>query len=90
MVVYALGAGHELLPAHEEVVGVCEGGVFGGGVGVEGAEGAGKLVDGVEVGFVLFKHDFAECLLLCSAEARVSRVRSSSRRKRRRDGSTEG
>ena len=89
VVVDALGAGHELLPAHEEVVGVCEGGVFGGWVGVEGPEGAGELVDGVEVRFVLFQHDFAECLFLCSAEARVSRVRSSSRRKGRRDRSTE-
>lgn len=78
----ALRAGHDLLPAHEEVVGVCEGGVVRGGVRVEGAEGARVLVDGVEVGFVLFEHDLAEGLLLCGAEARVSRMLPQSRRKR--------
>ena len=82
MDVDALRAGHDLLPAHEEVVGVCEGGVARGGVRVEGAEGARVLVDGVEVGFVLFEHDLAEGLLLCGAEARVSRMLPQSRRKR--------
>lgn len=67
VVVDALGAGHDFLAAHEEVVGVCEGGVERGGVGVEGAEGAGEEVDGVEVGVVLFENDLAEGLLLCGA-----------------------
>lgn len=65
--VYALRARHDFLPAHEEVVGVCEGRVLRGRVRVEGAEGAGVLVDGVEVRFVLVENDLAECLLLCRA-----------------------
>ena len=63
-----LGAGHDFLAAHEEVVGVCEGGVVGARVRVEGAEGARELVDGVEVRFVLFEDDLAEGLFLCGAE----------------------
>ena len=67
MVVDALGAGHDFLPAHEEVVGVCEGGIAGGGVRVEGAEGAGELVDGVEVRVVLREDDSAEGFFLGGA-----------------------
>ncbi len=63
----ALGAGHDFLAAHEEVVGVCEGGVVRGGVRVEGAEGAGVLVDGVEVRAVLVEDDFAEGFFLGGA-----------------------
>jgi len=50
----ALRAGHDLLAAHEEVVGVCEVRVVRVRVCVEGADGAGEFVDGVEVGGVLF------------------------------------
>lgn len=50
----ALRAGHDLLAAHKEVVGVCEGGVEGVGVRVEGADGAGEFVDGVEICGVFF------------------------------------
>ena len=67
VVVDALGAGHDFLPAHEEVVGVCEGGIAGGGVRVEGAEGAGELVDGVEVRVVLREDDSAEGFFLGGA-----------------------
>lgn len=67
VVVDALGAGHDFLAAHEEVVGVCEGRVVGGGVRVEGAEGARVLVDGVEVRVVLFEDYFAEGFFLCGA-----------------------
>lgn len=74
VVVDTLGAGHDFLPAHEEVVGVCEGRVERGRVGVEGAEGAGEEVDGVEVCVVLFRDDLAECFLLGGAKARVSRI----------------
>ena len=63
----ALGAGHDFLAAHEEVVRVCEGGVVRGRVGVEGAEGAGVQVDGVEVRFVLVEDDFAEGFFLGGA-----------------------
>ena len=70
VVVDALGAGHDFLPAHEEVVGVCEGGVAGGGVRVEGAEGAGELVDGVEVRVVLREDDSAEGFFLGGAGGR--------------------
>lgn len=63
----ALGAGHDFLAAHEEVVGVCEGGVVGAGVGVEGAEGARVFVDGVEVCVVLLEDDFAEGFFLGGA-----------------------
>lgn len=47
--VQALGAGHDFLPAHEEVVAVCEQRVGGVGVRVEGAEVPRVFVDGVEV-----------------------------------------
>ena len=51
-----LGAAHDFLAAHEEVVGVCEERVGGVGVRVEGAEGAGVFVYGVEVGVVFGEH----------------------------------
>lgn len=60
VVVDALRARHDLLAAHEEVVGVCEERVCGGGVGVEGPEGAGVLVYGVEVCGVLGEDEAAE------------------------------
>lgn len=66
----ALGARHDFLAAHEEVVRVCEGGVVRGGVGVEGAEGAGVLVYGEEVCVVFFEDDFAEGFLLGGAGGR--------------------
>ena len=66
-VVDALGAGHDLLAAHEEVVRVGQGRVVGGGVRVEGAEGARVLVDGVEVRAVLLEDDSAEGFFLGGA-----------------------
>ncbi len=53
VVVETLGAGHDFLAAHEEVVAVGEGRVGGVGVRVEGAEGAGVFVYAVEVCGVL-------------------------------------
>lgn len=66
----ALGARHDFLAAHEEVVRVCQGRVVRGGVGVEGAEGAGVLVHGEEVRVVFFEDDFAEGFLLGGAGGR--------------------
>ena len=63
----ALGARHDLLAAHEEVVRVREGRVAGARVRVEGAEGARVLVDGVEVGAVLVEDDLAQGLFLRGA-----------------------
>jgi len=57
--VQTLGAGHDFLPAHEEVVAVCEGRVGGVGVCVEGAEGPWVLVYAVEVCGVLFEDEGA-------------------------------
>ena len=48
----ALGAGHDFLPAYEEVVGVAERGIGWVRSGVEGTEGEGKFVEGEEVGIV--------------------------------------
>lgn len=48
----ALGAGHDFLPAHEEVVGIAERRVGWVGSGVEGTEGEGEFVEGEEVGVV--------------------------------------
>ena len=64
VVVDALGAGHDFLAAHEEVVGVREGWVGGGRMRVEGAEGAWVRVDGVEVCGVLGEDEFAEGFFL--------------------------
>lgn len=60
----ALRAGHDFLPAHEEVVAVCEGGVGGGRVRVEGAEGARVGVYGVEVCVVFGVDEGAESAFL--------------------------
>lgn len=49
VIVDALPTRHDFLAAHEEVVGVCEGGEGGVGGGIEGAELEGVFVDGVEV-----------------------------------------
>lgn len=70
----ALRAGHDLLPAHEEVVGVGEGGVGRVWVGVEGAGGAREFVDAVEVGGVLGVHEAAEVLFLGGAGGRKGLV----------------
>lgn len=63
----ALRAGHDFLAAHKEVVGVGEGGVGRVGVRVEGPDGAGKFVDGVEVGGVLSGYEAAEGFFLGGA-----------------------
>ena len=57
--VYSLRATHNLLPSHKKVVGVGEGGIGGGGVSVEGAEGEGVLVYGEEIGVVLLRYNVA-------------------------------
>lgn len=67
VVVDTLRTGHDLLAAHEEVVGVGEGGVCRVGVRVEGAGGAREFVDGVEVGGVLLGDEVAEGFLLGGA-----------------------
>lgn len=72
VVVDALRAGHDFLPAHEEVVAVCEGGVAGVGVSVEGAEGARVFVDGVEVCGVFGEDEGAEGFFLGRARCGVS------------------
>lgn len=87
----ALGAGHDFLAAHEEVIGVCEGGVVWGRVRVERPEGARVLVDSVEVRFVLFEDEFAEGLFLCGAADGVCQwgsLRNPIGAKGRIDGST--
>lgn len=68
----ALGAGHDFLAAHEEVVAVGEERVGGGGVGVEGADGEGELVEGVEVGGVFGADEGAEVFFLGGAGRVVS------------------
>lgn len=67
VVVDALRPGHDFLAAHEEVVGICEVWVLRIGVRVEGADGAGEFVDGVEVGGVLVGYQAAEGFFLGGA-----------------------
>ena len=73
VVVDALGTGHDFLAAHEEVVGVGEGGVGGIGGGVERADGGGEFVDGVEVCGVFLEHYFAKGFLVGGAGGRDQR-----------------
>lgn len=58
-----LGARHDLLTAHEEVVRIGEPGVLRAGLGVEGPHGHGELVQHEEVGVVLLADDLAKLLL---------------------------
>lgn len=67
-VVNTLSTGHDLLTTHEEVVGVGETGVLGVGLGVEGTDSHGELVQDVEVSVVLFADDLAKLLLHGSGE----------------------
>lgn len=62
-IVDTLGTRHDLLSTHEEVVRVREALVVGVGLGVEGTDGHGELVEDVEVGVVLLADDLAELLL---------------------------
>lgn len=62
-IVDTLGTGHDLLSTHEEVVRVREALVVGVGLGVEGTDGHGELVEDVEVGVVLLADDLSELLL---------------------------
>lgn len=62
-IVDTLGAGHDLLATHEEIVRVGEALVVGIGLGVEGTDGHGELVEDVEVGVVLLADDLAKLLL---------------------------
>lgn len=63
----ALGAGHDFLAAHEEVVAVGQERVGGAGVGVEGPDGEGEFVEGVEVGVVGGADEGAEAFFLGGA-----------------------
>ena len=65
VVVDTLRAGHDLLPAHEEVVAVAELGVGGVGVRVEGPDAAREFVHGEEVGGVFLGDEAAEAAFLC-------------------------
>lgn len=67
-IVDTLGTGHDLLSTHEEVVRVREALVVGVGLGVEGADSHGELVEDVEIGVVLLADDLAELLLHCGGE----------------------
>ena len=60
VVVNTLGAGHDFLAAHEEVVGVRELGVGGVGGGVERSDGGREFVDGVEICVVFFEDYFTQ------------------------------
>lgn len=62
-IVDTLGTGHDFLTTHEEVVGVRESLVVGVGLGIEGTNSHGELVEDVEVGVVLLADDLAELLL---------------------------
>ena len=55
----ALGAGHDFLAAHEEVVAVGEERIRGVRVRVEGPDGEGEFVQGVEVCVVFGAHEGA-------------------------------
>jgi hypothetical protein len=67
-IIDTLSTGHDLLATHEEIVRVRETLVGGIGLGVEGADGHGELVEDVEVGVVLLADDLAELLLHCGRE----------------------
>lgn len=63
----ALGAGHDFLAAHEEVVRVGQERVDWVRGGVEGSEGAREFVHGEEIGGVLLENDAPEGFFLGSA-----------------------
>jgi hypothetical protein len=67
----ALGAGHDLLAADEQVVAVGPPRVLGVGHGVEGARGLGVLVHHVEVSAELLAHQLAQGLLIGGADVLV-------------------
>lgn len=72
VLVHALGAGHDLLAAHEEVVAVGEVlGILGRRHGVEGPDGEGELVHDEEVGVVFLADEPAELALVRRAEVFV-------------------
>ena len=54
----------DLLPAHEEIIRVCQPGVFGVGHGVEGAGVDGEFVEDVEIGVVFLSDQGAEGFFL--------------------------
>lgn len=62
-IVNTLSTGHDLLATHEEVVRVGEALVVGVGLGVEGTDGHGELVEDIEVGIILVADNLAELLL---------------------------
>ena len=70
-VVDTLGARHDLLAAHEGVVGVRERGVAGVEVGVEGASGSGVVREEVEVRVVLLQDEAAEAFFVGGAVGRT-------------------
>ena len=68
----ALGAGDDLLAAHEGIVGVRKRGVARVEVGVEGAGGGGVVRQEVEVRLVLLEDDAAEGFFVGGAGRRLA------------------